>query len=108
MLLLRTTADSAASYIRTDQLDGETDWKLRKAVHFTQQLSSDNDLFHMKNAKVYAEKPKKDIYDFIGNFIYSNHHHHSVSPPSLPSPSSPPSYYFSFIFYSEIYCYILD
>lgn len=29
MVLLRTTERSGASFIRTDQLDGETDWKLR-------------------------------------------------------------------------------
>lgn len=29
MVLLRTTNESGASFIRTDQLDGETDWKLR-------------------------------------------------------------------------------
>jgi len=26
-------------FIRTDQLDGETDWKLRKAIALTQQVS---------------------------------------------------------------------
>lgn len=30
MLLLRTTEKSGGSFIRTDQLDGETDWKLRR------------------------------------------------------------------------------
>ena len=29
-------------FIRTDQLDGETDWKLRLAVLTTQGLTSDN------------------------------------------------------------------
>jgi len=29
LVLLRTTEKSGASFIRTDQLDGETDWKLR-------------------------------------------------------------------------------
>lgn len=29
MILLRTTEKTGASFIRTDQLDGETDWKLR-------------------------------------------------------------------------------
>lgn len=32
LILLRTTEESGASFIRTDQLDGETDWKLRYAV----------------------------------------------------------------------------
>jgi phospholipid-translocating ATPase len=35
MLLLYTTEKSGAVFIRTDQLDGETDWKLRKAVGIT-------------------------------------------------------------------------
>jgi phospholipid-translocating ATPase len=32
LVLLYTTERSGAVFIRTDQLDGETDWKLRKAV----------------------------------------------------------------------------
>ena len=35
LLLLYTTEKSGAVFIRTDQLDGETDWKLRKAVALT-------------------------------------------------------------------------
>lgn len=36
LLLLFTTEKSGSVFIRTDQLDGETDWKLRKAVPQTQ------------------------------------------------------------------------
>src|SRR5690606_36246479 len=32
LILLYTSEESGGSFIRTDQLDGETDWKLRKAV----------------------------------------------------------------------------
>ncbi len=35
LLLLYTTEKTGAVFIRTDQLDGETDWKLRKAVPVT-------------------------------------------------------------------------
>ena len=35
LLLLHTTEKTGAVFIRTDQLDGETDWKLRKAVAIT-------------------------------------------------------------------------
>lgn len=35
MVLLYTTEKSGSVFIRTDQLDGETDWKLRKAVSMT-------------------------------------------------------------------------
>lgn len=67
MVLLRTTEKSGASFIRTDQLDGETDWKLRRAVAFTQKLPNDEALLNM-NATIFADKPKKDIYNFVGNF----------------------------------------
>ncbi|KAJ3089562.1 putative aminophospholipid-translocase [Quaeritorhiza haematococci] len=52
-ILLRTTEPTGACFIRTDQLDGETDWKLR--------------LLHMTGS-VYAEEPHKDIHTFVGNF----------------------------------------
>lgn len=32
MICLYTTDKSATAYIRTDQLDGETDWKVRRSV----------------------------------------------------------------------------
>ena len=35
LVLLQTTEKSGTVFIRTDQLDGETDWKLRKAVTIT-------------------------------------------------------------------------
>lgn len=67
MVFLRTTETSGTCFIRTDQLDGETDWKLRLAVPVTQKLDTNEELFQM-DATVYAEKPQKDIYNFIGTF----------------------------------------
>ncbi|CAG9863244.1 unnamed protein product [Phyllotreta striolata] len=67
LVLLRTSENSGAVFVRTDQLDGETDWKLRTAVPATQKLASDCQLFEI-NASVYAEKPQKDIHSFIGTF----------------------------------------
>ncbi|EFA84483.1 ATPase [Heterostelium album PN500] len=67
MVFLRTTEKSGASFIRTDQLDGETDWKLRRSIHITQKLPNDEALLNM-SASIFAEQPKKDIYSFIGNF----------------------------------------
>ncbi|KAK0077437.1 hypothetical protein PV325_003959 [Microctonus aethiopoides] len=75
LVLLRTTEESGACFVRTDQLDGETDWKLRLAVPATQKLDSDAQLFDIK-ASLYVEKPQKDIHAFIGTFTgedeYSN------------------------------------
>lgn len=67
MVLLRTTEKSGSCFIRTDQLDGETDWKLRLAVAETQQLHFETDLFQIQ-ASVFAEKPQRDIHTFIGTF----------------------------------------
>ena len=39
MILVRTTEKTGSCFIRTDQLDGETDWKLRLAVTKTQVSS---------------------------------------------------------------------
>uniref|UniRef100_A0A3Q4HK05 Phospholipid-transporting ATPase n=1 Tax=Neolamprologus brichardi TaxID=32507 RepID=A0A3Q4HK05_NEOBR len=54
-------------FIRTDQLDGETDWKLKVAVGCTQRLPAVGDLFSI-SAYVYAQKPQLDIHSFEGNF----------------------------------------
>ncbi|XP_043268866.1 probable phospholipid-transporting ATPase IIB isoform X2 [Venturia canescens] len=67
LVLLRTTEKSGACFVRTDQLDGETDWKLRLAVPATQKLENDSQLFDIK-ADLYVEKPQKDIHGFIGTF----------------------------------------
>ncbi|XP_063921880.1 probable phospholipid-transporting ATPase IIB isoform X1 [Zophobas morio] len=67
LVLLRTSESSGAVFVRTDQLDGETDWKLRLAVPTTQKLATDHQLFEI-SARIYAEKPQKDIHSFIGTF----------------------------------------
>jgi phospholipid-translocating ATPase len=38
MVLLCTTEEEGTCFIRTDQLDGETDWKLKVAVGQTQEM----------------------------------------------------------------------
>lgn len=67
LVLLRTSETSGTVFIRTDQLDGETDWKLRVAVPETQRLPHDADLLTI-NATLYVEKPQQDIHTFIGTF----------------------------------------
>uniref|UniRef100_A0A1A7XFN7 Phospholipid-transporting ATPase n=1 Tax=Iconisemion striatum TaxID=60296 RepID=A0A1A7XFN7_9TELE len=67
MIFLRTSEKTGACFIRTDQLDGETDWKLKVAVGCTQRLPAVGDLFSI-SAYVYAQKPQLDIHSFEGNF----------------------------------------
>ncbi|KAI9306313.1 protein transporter [Cunninghamella echinulata] len=71
MILLRTSEDTGSCFIRTDQLDGETDWKLRLAVPSLQRLESDDMLKHVRGS-IYADKPHKDIHNFIGTFTHIN------------------------------------
>merc|ERR1719232_2187362 len=65
LVLLRTTESTGACFIRTDQLDGETDWKLRLAVVASQRTETDEQLLESQSS-LYAEKPQKDIHSFIG------------------------------------------
>ena len=47
MLLLYNNEKSNSIFIRTDQLDGETDWKLRKSVPQTSKVSSPQGLLSL-------------------------------------------------------------
>jgi phospholipid-translocating ATPase len=76
-------------FIRTDQLDGETDWKLRVAVSSTQKLESEFALFTLGATVqglvssfatstlgfvvvVVVEKPHKDIHSLVGKLVIYN------------------------------------
>ncbi|GME56868.1 phospholipid-translocating p-type ATPase [Neofusicoccum parvum] len=50
------------AFIRTDQLDGETDWKLRLASSLTQSL----DVSEFTRLRIVAGKPDKKVNDFVG------------------------------------------
>lgn len=71
LLLLQTSEETGTVYIRTDQMDGETDWKLRRAVNFTQSCLTPSDLLLLK-ANVTAEAPHKDIYSFTGSLFVNS------------------------------------
>ncbi|CEH18028.1 aminophospholipid-transporting p-type atpase [Ceraceosorus bombacis] len=59
---------SGTCFVRTDQLDGETDWKLRVAVDLTQRMDEAELVALGDAAVVYAGKPIKDIHTFVGTF----------------------------------------
>ena len=66
LILLKTFNESNdnQAFIRTDQLDGETDWKLRKAPESTQKMT---ELEIVKcNGRIHCEPPSKLIYNFLG------------------------------------------
>ncbi|XP_004858099.1 probable phospholipid-transporting ATPase IIA isoform X1 [Heterocephalus glaber] len=67
VIFLRTSEKNGSCFLRTDQLDGETDWKLRLPVACTQRLPTASDLLQIR-AYVYAEEPNIDIHNFVGTF----------------------------------------
>jgi len=71
ILLLRTSDPSGTCFVRTDQLDGETDWKLRVAVERTQSLKNDGQLLEVEG-EVYADPPTKDIHSFVGTLTFKS------------------------------------
>ncbi|KAK3707412.1 hypothetical protein RRG08_034469 [Elysia crispata] len=71
MILLKTSEADGGCFIRTDQLDGETDWKLRLSVQNTHRLPSNEDILGI-TANVFAEKPQQAIHSFIGTYTRSD------------------------------------
>ncbi|KAL2871357.1 aminophospholipid-translocating P4-type ATPase NEO1 [Aspergillus lucknowensis] len=60
----QTDSSSASdTFIRTDQLDGETDWKLRLPSALSQSLT----LADFTRLKITASGPDKRVNDFVGN-----------------------------------------
>ena len=58
---------SGEIFIRTDQLDGETDWKLRIAPSLTQSLSPHD----FTRLKIVAGKPDRNVNEFVGTIEYT-------------------------------------
>lgn len=55
-------SSSGETFIRTDQLDGETDWKLRLPSPLTQNLLSSG----FTRLRINAGAPSKNVADFVG------------------------------------------
>ena len=55
--------DSGETFIRTDQLDGETDWKLRLASPLTQSL----DIRDFVRLSITAGPPSQKVNEFVGS-----------------------------------------
>lgn len=70
LVLLQTSEPSGETFIKTDQLDGETDWKLRIAPQVTQQAALVDELLEQVEAVV--PPPAKLIHSFSGKLNYGN------------------------------------
>jgi len=69
VVLLRTSDPNGVVYLRTDQLDGETEWKLRLAVTACQKTCGTDAALGSCIATVFASRPSKDIHDFVGDIV---------------------------------------
>lgn len=64
ILILKSSEPTGETFIRTDQLDGETDWKLRQAVMLTQNAD-------FEDLRVVCGPPAKLISEFQGTLAVS-------------------------------------
>ncbi|XP_078484830.1 putative phospholipid-transporting ATPase IIA [Ciona intestinalis] len=71
LILLKSSEKNGTCFIRTDQLDGETDWKLKLAIPSTQAMDDYASVINC-GAHVYADKPHNDIHSFIGSFTMND------------------------------------
>lgn len=79
MILLQSSDDNGEAFIKTDQLDGETDWKLRIACNVTQPIA---DVYHLVNhISLIVGPPTKSIHSFDGKLIY---HQTSANSKTVP------------------------
>jgi phospholipid-translocating ATPase len=63
-VVLHTSEKTGTTFVRTDQLDGETDWKLRYPLRTTKNLSY-SQLSRLR-FNLNCDAPHKDIYSFVG------------------------------------------
>ncbi|KAG5468369.1 hypothetical protein LSCM1_02349 [Leishmania martiniquensis] len=69
-VVLHTSEKTGTTFIRTDQLDGETDWKLRYALNSTKRLTY-AELGQLR-FNMHCDAPHKDIYGFAGTLDMAN------------------------------------
>ncbi|CAI5757959.1 unnamed protein product [Candida verbasci] len=67
LILLKSSEDTGEIFIKTDQLDGETDWKLRTAPNITQNQSNIQEIIN--SISIIVGNPTKSIHNFEGQLI---------------------------------------
>jgi phospholipid-translocating ATPase len=72
------------AFIRTDQLDGETDWKLRLATPIAQHLA----VSEYVRLRIVAGKPDKKVNDFVGTIELDAKHRSMYDPPTANGAAS--------------------
>jgi phospholipid-translocating ATPase len=70
-LIILNNSESNNLYIRTEQLDGETDWKIRKVPNELINIKL-KDLFNNYEILIEYEPPNRNIYEFKGVINFFN------------------------------------
>ncbi|KAL8475468.1 hypothetical protein ACS0TY_028212 [Phlomoides rotata] len=69
LLLLSSSYDDGICYVETTNLDGETNLKVKHALHVTSSLHDDDSFDHFK-AIIKCEDPNEDLYNFVGTLYF--------------------------------------
>jgi phospholipid-translocating ATPase len=72
MIILATKQSNGVVYLKTDQLDGETDWKVRESLKFPQTTVNNGELITTVSYTINVPRPSNKIYDFRGLATFSD------------------------------------
>ena len=62
LCILATSEPTGSIFIKTDQLDGETDWKVRRAIRTTHAILTADKFAAIPDCTVTYAPPCEDIY----------------------------------------------
>jgi phospholipid-translocating ATPase len=68
VVILSTSEPTGSIFIKTDQLDGETDWKVRRAIRTTHAVLSTDKFATMDDSIINYAPACDDIYEFLGSY----------------------------------------
>lgn len=71
LLLIYSKSENNTCYIKTSNLDGETNLKVRSVPQKFPALSSEQDL-NALNGVIICEKPNSKLYEFKGKLVQSD------------------------------------
>ncbi|XP_063045836.1 phospholipid-transporting ATPase IA isoform X3 [Engraulis encrasicolus] len=72
MILLSSSEPQGMCYIETSNLDGETNLKIRQALHVTSEIKEIDSLMRL-SGRMECESPNRHLYEFVGNLRLQGH-----------------------------------
>ena len=68
IVIISTSEPTGSIFIKTDQLDGETDWKVRRAIRTTHSIISADKFAQLHDSVISYAPACEDIYEFLGSY----------------------------------------